>query len=93
MVNGNVKIGGLRNVNADVNASTVNGKVKSKDLTFVNISSEKEDLKEPWVRAEIPSMYQQLTGASLWMRTRSSQKKMTTLSLSSILMMTTKGKF
>ncbi len=44
VVNGSVKIGGLKYVDADVNASTVNGKVKVKDLSFTNIISEKKNL-------------------------------------------------
>ncbi len=44
VVNGSVKIGGLRYVDADVNASTVNGKVKFKDLSFTNINSERKSL-------------------------------------------------
>jgi DUF4097 and DUF4098 domain-containing protein YvlB len=44
IVNGDVKIGGLKNVNADVNASTVNGRVKFKDLSFTDINSEKKNL-------------------------------------------------
>lgn len=44
IVNGDVKIGGLKNINADVNASTVNGRVKFKDLSFTDINSEKRTL-------------------------------------------------
>ena len=44
VINGSVNIGGLRYVNANVDASTVNGKVKFKDLTFSNINSEKKSL-------------------------------------------------
>jgi Putative adhesin len=42
VVNGNVKIGGLKFADAEVNASTVNGKVKVKDLNLTNIVSEKK---------------------------------------------------
>lgn len=44
IINGDVKIGGLKNVNADVSASTVHGRVKFKDLTFTDINSEKRTL-------------------------------------------------
>ncbi len=44
IVNGDVKIGGLKNVNADVNASTIHGKVKFKDLTFSDVNSDKRSL-------------------------------------------------
>lgn len=44
IVNGDVKIGGLRNIDADVNASTVNGRVKFKDLSFTDVNSEKRTL-------------------------------------------------
>ncbi|MBE2227740.1 MAG: hypothetical protein IAE93_10370 [Ignavibacteria bacterium] len=44
IVNGDVKIGGLKNVDADVSASTVHGRVKFKDLTFTDINSEKRTL-------------------------------------------------
>lgn len=44
VVNGSVKIGGLKNINADVNASTVHGKVKFANLTFTNLNSDKRNL-------------------------------------------------
>lgn len=44
IVNGDVKIGGLKNVDADVNASTVHGRVKFKNLTFTDVNSEKRTL-------------------------------------------------
>ncbi len=44
IINGDVKIGGLKYANADVNASTVHGKVKFKDLTFSDVNSEKRTL-------------------------------------------------
>lgn len=45
VVNGTVKIGGLKNVNADVEASTVNGRVKFSNLNFTDLVSEKRNLK------------------------------------------------
>lgn len=45
VVNGTVKIGGLKNVNADVEASTVNGRVKFYNLNFSDLVSEKKNLK------------------------------------------------
>lgn len=44
LVNGIVKLGGLKNTSADVNASTVNGRVKFKNLQFTNMVSEKRSL-------------------------------------------------
>jgi hypothetical protein len=44
MVNGSVKLGGLKNINADVTASTINGRVKFTDLQFSNLNSEKKSL-------------------------------------------------
>jgi len=44
IINGDVKIGGLKNVDADVSASTLHGRVKFKDLTFTDINSEKRTL-------------------------------------------------
>ncbi|MEO8514837.1 MAG: hypothetical protein ABI543_14865 [Ignavibacteria bacterium] len=44
VVNGSVKIGGLKTINADVNATTVNGKVKFADLTFSNLNANKKSL-------------------------------------------------
>jgi len=44
IVNGDVKIGGLKDVDADVNASTVHGRVKFKNLTFTDVNSEKRTL-------------------------------------------------
>lgn len=44
MVNGIVKLGGLKNINADVSASTTNGRVKFKNLQFLNMVSEKRSL-------------------------------------------------
>lgn len=45
VVNGTVKIGGLKNVNADVEASTVNGRVKFNNLNFTDLVSEKKNLR------------------------------------------------
>lgn len=44
IVNGDVKIGGLKNVDADVKASTLHGRVKFKNLTFTDVNSEKRTL-------------------------------------------------
>lgn len=44
IVNGDVKIGGLKNIDADVNASTIHGRVKFKNLTFNEVNSEKKSL-------------------------------------------------
>lgn len=44
LVNGIVKLGGLKNINADVNVSTTNGRVKSKNLQFTNMESERRSL-------------------------------------------------
>lgn len=44
VINGSVHIGGLMNVNANVDASTVNGKVKYRNLVFSNMNSEKKSL-------------------------------------------------
>lgn len=44
IVNGDVKIGGLKNVDAEVNASTVHGRVKFKDLAFTDVNSERRNL-------------------------------------------------
>lgn len=44
IVNGDVKIGGLKNIDADVNASTVHGRVKFKNLSFTDVNSEKRTL-------------------------------------------------
>jgi hypothetical protein len=44
VVNGSVNIGGLKNVNANVDASTVHGKVNFRDLPFANINSEKRSM-------------------------------------------------
>ena len=44
LVNGTVKLGGLKDISADVNANTVNGKVKFNNLVFDNLSAQKKDL-------------------------------------------------
>ncbi|MBL8016241.1 MAG: hypothetical protein JNK43_03140, partial [Ignavibacteria bacterium] len=44
IVNGDVKLGGLKNVDADVSASTVHGRVKFKNLSFTDVNSEKRTL-------------------------------------------------
>lgn len=44
MVNGTVKLGGLKTVSADVNANTVNGRIKFNNLSFNNLSAEKKSL-------------------------------------------------
>lgn len=44
LVNGLVKLGGLKNISADLNASTVNGKVKVNNLILENMVSEKRSL-------------------------------------------------
>ncbi len=44
VTNGAVKLGGLRNVSANVNASTVNGKIKFNNLNFSNLTAEKKNL-------------------------------------------------
>ena len=44
VTNGAVKLGGLKNVSANVNASTVNGKVKFNNLNFSNLTAEKKNL-------------------------------------------------
>lgn len=44
IVNGDVKVGGLKGIDADVNASTIHGKVKFKDVTFNYINTDKRNL-------------------------------------------------
>jgi hypothetical protein len=44
ITNGDVKIGGLKNINADVNASTIHGKVTIKDLEFSELNNEKKSI-------------------------------------------------
>ena len=44
VVNGSIKVGGLRGIDADVNASTINGRVKFNDLVFTNVNAEKKSL-------------------------------------------------
>ena len=44
LVNGIVKLGGLKDISADVDASTVNGKIKFNNLQFENLMSEKKSL-------------------------------------------------
>lgn len=44
VINGTVNIGGLKYVNANVDATTVNGRVKFKNLSFSDINSEKRSL-------------------------------------------------
>jgi len=43
-VNGSITLGSLRNINANVEASCVNGKVKTENLNFSTLSSEKRSL-------------------------------------------------
>jgi len=45
VINGPVKIGKLKNISADIYATTVNGKVKFEDLTMKNVSSDKKNVK------------------------------------------------
>lgn len=45
VTNGSVKIGRLKNVSADIYATTVYGKVKFDDLTLKNVSSDKKNFK------------------------------------------------
>jgi DUF4097 and DUF4098 domain-containing protein YvlB len=44
VVNGSVNVGNLKNINAEINAQTVNGKVKYKDLSINNLSADKRSL-------------------------------------------------
>jgi hypothetical protein len=44
LVNGMVKLGGMKNVSANVNASTINGRVKFNNLEFTDVVSEKKSL-------------------------------------------------
>jgi hypothetical protein len=44
VVNGAVKLGGLKNISAEVSANTTNGKVKFNNLTFSNLNVEKRSL-------------------------------------------------
>ncbi len=44
MVNGTVKLGGLKNISADVNANTINGRIKFNNLSFDNLQAEKKSL-------------------------------------------------
>jgi hypothetical protein len=44
LVNGIVKLGGLKNISADVDASTVNGRIKFNNLSFDNLVAEKKSL-------------------------------------------------
>ncbi|MCC6866775.1 MAG: hypothetical protein IT280_11525 [Ignavibacteria bacterium] len=44
LTNGDVKLGGLKNVNAEINSQTTNGKVTYKNLTFTNASNERTSL-------------------------------------------------
>lgn len=44
VTNGDVKIGGLKNVNAEVNASTVHGKVTFKELEFTELNHGKKSI-------------------------------------------------
>jgi len=44
VTNGEVKIGGLKKVNAEVRASTIHGKVTVKDLEFSEVTNEKKSL-------------------------------------------------
>lgn len=45
VVNGSVKLGRMKNVSAEINASTVNGSVKFDDLTLRNVISDKKSVK------------------------------------------------
>lgn len=42
VTNGDIKVGGLKNVNADVNASTIHGKVTIKELDFSELNNERK---------------------------------------------------
>lgn len=44
LVNGLVKLGGMKNISADVNAQTINGRVKFNNLDFSNVVAEKKSL-------------------------------------------------
>ena len=44
ITNGDVKVGGLKNINADVNASTVHGKVTIKELEFSELNNERKSV-------------------------------------------------
>lgn len=44
VVNGAIRLGGLKNVSAQVNASTTNGKIKFNSLNFQNLAFEKRNL-------------------------------------------------
>jgi hypothetical protein len=44
VVNGAVKLGGMKNISAEVSASTTNGKVKFNNLSFSNMNVEKRSL-------------------------------------------------
>lgn len=44
LVNGTVKLGGLKDISAEVNANTVHGKVKFNNLNFGDISSSRKEL-------------------------------------------------
>ncbi|MBZ0201748.1 MAG: hypothetical protein K8I03_01890 [Ignavibacteria bacterium] len=44
VVNGKVRLGGLANVNADVEASTTNGRVRFTNLNFNNLNAERRSL-------------------------------------------------
>lgn len=43
-VNGSINLGSLKNVDATIEASCTNGKVKTENLNFLNLSSEKHNL-------------------------------------------------
>ena len=44
VVNGKIQLGGLANVNADVEASTSNGRIKFNNLNFNNLNAERKSL-------------------------------------------------
>jgi hypothetical protein len=44
LVNGIVKLGGMKNISADVDAATTNGKIKFNNLHFDNLIAEKKNL-------------------------------------------------
>ncbi|KXK55042.1 MAG: hypothetical protein UZ05_CHB002000700 [Chlorobi bacterium OLB5] len=44
VTNGDIKVGGLKNVNADVSASTIHGKVTIKELEFSELNNERKSV-------------------------------------------------